>query len=327
MALIRGSDFDFEKHGINILISGLPGSGKSTLALSASNKALDLDFDNNGVYRLDARFRQDSLFEEVTPETTLEDIKKDIDGLDPKSFDTIIVDTFDKALEWIQPQVIAEKPGVYAQSDGSLSQKGYGELAKKWVAFYTYLKGFHKNLIIVAHAKEVSDDSITKLRIQGIGKSKDDIYNDLDLSGFLIFQGTKRRLSFENNEQWYAKSSHGITGTFDIPDVPVGQPNDFLAKLIDQYHANVAAEEKQYKSEKGTYDNAVKLVAEIDKAKTVKDINKLVDAVKNTKQALTSERELKTRINDKATALGFVWSKEANGYVNSASGSTSVAKE
>ena len=53
-------------------------------------------------------------------------------------------------------------------------------------------------------AKFNLDKRFNRLRIRMEGSSKDEVWDDMDIGGFIEMRGKKRTLSFSNCERFYA---------------------------------------------------------------------------------------------------------------------------
>ena len=102
---------------VKILIYGQPGLGKTTLGLSAQ-KPLLLDFDG-GVHRVNPMHQTDTL--QVNSWDEVIDVFKE----DLRPYETIIIDTAGKMLDFMNVYLIKNDPKL-GKRDGSLSLQGYG---------------------------------------------------------------------------------------------------------------------------------------------------------------------------------------------------------
>ena len=206
---------------IRLLIAGFPGIGKTTLALSAP-KPLHIDVDR-GVDRVQAKNRKDYI-QPNSYEELLEDLKSDL-----SDYDTLVFDTGGKLLDLMKPYIIRQD-SKNGQKDGqTLSIKGYGAVGKEFQrlmdnAFYQ----LNKNVVVIFHAKEDKDGEATKLQILVEGSTKDNVWQPMDLGGFMEMYNNKRTIGFSNCERYFAKGTHGINGIIELPNlydasIPCGQ--------------------------------------------------------------------------------------------------------
>lgn len=289
---------------IRLLIAGFPGIGKTTLALSAP-KPLHIDVDR-GVDRVQAKNRRDFIQPE-TYESLLEDLKSDL-----SDYETLVFDTGGKLLDLMKPYVI-RKDSKNGQKDGqTLSIKGYGAVGKEFqrlmdYAFYT----LNKNVVVIFHAKEDKDGEATKLRILVEGSTKDNVWQPMDLGGFMEMYNSKRTIGFSNCERYFAKGTHGISGVIELPDLDnPNVPNDFLTKLFNQVNANIQKESDYFEEQNKEYQKVMdKLLPQIENM-NFETVNEVCEVIKNTEHKLTSEKELKHRFKEKLVELNITWNKE-----------------
>lgn len=303
--IVKPSEMKFEGKKLFIIIAGVPGIGKTTLALSAP-KPLLIDLDK-GVDRVETRYRTDT---DVV--SSYEELRSDLEKADLSPYETIVIDTGGKLLEMLKPVVIARDP-KNAQKNGELSLKGYGAVKKMFNEFVTFVKSLNKHLVMVFHATEVADGETTKLRIRMEGKSRDEVWDSVDIGGFLEMRGNKRTIGFSNCDRYYAKGTHGIHGVYDIPTLANGNNNTFLTELINKVLNDLTSENKEFTE----YQELMRaLLPHITNADNAKLLNKAYEEVKKAEHKLTSKNELWNALNERAKALGLVYDKDRNVFDN-----------
>lgn len=303
--IVKPSEMKFEGKKLFIIIAGVPGIGKTTLALSAP-KPLLIDLDK-GVDRVETRYRTDT---DVV--SSYEELRSDLEKADLSPYETIVIDTGGKLLEMLKPVVIARDP-KNAQTNGELSLKGYGAVKKMFNEFVTFVKSLNKHLVMVFHATEVADGETTKLRIRMEGKSRDEVWDSVDIGGFLEMRGNKRTIGFSNCDRYYAKGTHGIHGVYDIPTLANGNNNTFLTELINKVLNELTSENKEFTE----YQELMRaLLPHITNADNAKLLNKAYEEVKKAEHKLTSKNELWNALNERAKALGLVYDKDRNVFDN-----------
>jgi len=308
MPIVKAENMDFSKKKIRMIIAGFPGIGKSTLALSAP-KPLLIDIDN-GIDRVEAQHRKDTL-----TITDYDMLIKDIKENDLSAYETIVIDTGGKLLDLMKPKVIKEN-APNGQRDGSLSQKGWGAVAMKFTTFTNLIISLNKHIIFIFHAREDRDGDVTKLRIALEGGSKNKIWEDMDLGGFVTMQGPNRVIGFNNCETYYAKGTHGISGTFVIPNLKSeGIENVFLSELFDTVISDLAVTSEKFNKDKAIYDEAMMLKVFIDSSESLEDFNNVLKNILDATHALTSSRELKNHLISKATEKGFTYDVPTKAFV------------
>lgn len=304
------NDIQEGKKNIRILIAGYPGIGKSTLALSAPKPLhIDVDF---GIDRIEPRYRkpyiQPSSYDEILEDLTPENVK---------DFETLVFDTGGKLISLMSLWATKKDP-KYAQRDGSLSLKGYGFVGKEFVRLMDYcFYELKKNIVIVFHATEEKDGDNTRLRIKVEGQTKNNVWEPMDLGGFVEMYGKNRTIGFSNCERYFAKGTRGISGVIKIPELTESSANDFLTKLFADYNAKAVKEIEKNEAEKEAYNSAMEvgesILYRIIDADTANDEMKAFKAIKH---ALTSKKELNAAWNDKMKALGLVFDAKQKKYVS-----------
>ena len=293
---------------IRMLIAGYPGIGKSTLALSAPNPLhIDVDF---GIDRIEPRYRkayiQPSSYDEILEDLTPENVK---------DFDTLVFDTGGKLISLMSLWAI-KKDLKYGQRDGSLSLKGYGFVGKEFVRLMDYcFYELQKNIVIVFHATEEKDGDNTRLRIKVEGQTKNNVWEPMDLGGFVEMYGNDRTIGFSNCERYFAKGTRGISGVRKIPALTPTSPNDFLTKLFAQYNAISAEELAKNAADQEAYEAAMAEGRAIIETVTDADTaNAAMPRIKAIKHALTSEKEVGVAFNAKIKDCGLFYDKVIKKY-------------
>lgn len=293
---------------IRLLIAGFPGIGKTTLALSAP-KPLHIDVDR-GVDRVQAKNRCDFIQPE-TYEELLEDLKSDL-----SDYETLVFDTGGKLLDLMKPFVI-KQDSKNGQKDGqTLSIKGYGAVGKEFQRLMDYaFYQLNKNVVVIFHAKEDKDGEATKLRILVEGSTKDNVWQPMDLGGFMEMSNNKRTIGFSNCERYFAKGTHGINGIIDLPNLDdPNVPNDFLTRLFKQVNQNILDEQKYFDEQKKKYEEVMNEIVPIIETMTIDTVDQVIEKMKTVNHILTSEKELKHKFKEKINELNLIWNKDTKKY-------------
>lgn len=296
-----------ETNKFRVLIAGYPGIGKTTLGLSAPKPLLiDIDF---GINRTMASVRKDY----IQPEN-YEELLNDLKG-DLSDYETIVIDTGGKLLELMKAYVI-KNDIKNAKKDGTLSLQGYGAVGREFTRFMNYIYfELRKHCVIIFHAVEEKQDEETKLRILVEGSTKNTVWQNVELGGFIEMRGNKKTIGFDNCERYFAKSSFGIKGSHIIPELDGTQPNDFLTKLFEQANKNIQEESKVFEEERKQYQEVINKYIPIVESMTVENANEVMDLIKNIdNHILTSEKEIKYHFAKKIKELNLAWNKEKQQY-------------
>ena len=296
---------------IRMLIAGYPGIGKSTLALSAPRPLhIDCDF---GVDRVEPQYRKPF----IQPGSYAE-ILNDLKPENLTDFDTLVFDTGGKLIT-LMSQWAIQQDNKYGQRDGSLSLKGYGYVGREFVRLMDYcFYTLKKHIVIVFHATEEKDGDNTRLRIKVEGQTKNNVWEPMDLGGFVEMQGNSRTIGFSNCERYFAKGTRGVHGIYTIPDISNGK-NDFLTKLFEIYNQSSANEiadaaERQEKYKKAM-ENGRAIIAAVTDADTA---NQMIEAMASIDHAMTSKQELQAEWQARIKALGLTYDKQDKKYLKGA---------
>ena len=305
MAIKQAQELDLQDKKISMLIAGAPGIGKTTLALSSPSPLL-IDADM-GLARVAMAHRKSY----IQP-ATYDELLTDLDPGNPllRDYETIVMDTGGQIFRLIASWVIAQNT-KNGQADGTLSLKGYGAAGREFERMVKHCRDIlRKNIIVVFHAKEEKEDDHTRLRLLVEGQTKDNIWQPMDLGGFIEMSGNKRVIGFSNCERYFAKGTYGITGKVSVPDLSSGVKNDTLTMLFGKVCENIAAEAEQYAELRSGYDDVIQSATEIIKAiDTPESANSAVGKMKRIKHVLTSEKEIRAMFAAKIKELGYKQSK------------------
>lgn len=294
---------------IRMIIAGFPGIGKTTLGLSAP-KPLLIDVDR-GIDRVQAKNRKD-FTQPIAYEELLQDLKSDL-----SSYETLVFDTGGKLLDLMKPYVI-KQDSKNGQKDGTtLSIKGYGAVGKEFQRLMDYAYyNLNKNVVVLFHAKEDKDGEATKLRILVEGSTKDNVWQPMDLGGFMEMYNGKRTIGFDNCERYYAKGTHGVKGVIELPDLNNPNiPNDFLTKLFEKVNESIREEATYFEEQKKNYEKIMSEVGNSIENMTEESIDSVMEILKTAKHVLTSEKELRFMFKKKIESLEMIWDFDKRKYV------------
>ena len=311
MSVIKPTQMKFANKHINLIISGPPSTGKSTTAESAPNPVL-VDFDD-GLVRINPAHRTDAIVCE-NYEEFLRDIKE-CEGV----YETVIIDTCGALIDYMKDWAMRTEPKAN-KSNGGFSLQGYGIIKTEFLRLSAYLRK-HFNTIYIFHenlTRNGDDGVFYELVVEGSARSL--VYQPADLACHLFIDHGKRYAGFTPTEQYNAKSSYGIKGIIEIPELKEGDKNDFLTKLFAKVRANLAAESAALGPEKQKYDYAIadakKIVATVN---APEDVQEAAAAISKLDHGLTSEKEAKAMLKKRMDELGIIYDKTAKAYAYKAS--------
>lgn len=242
-------------------------------------------------------------------EQLLEDLKGDL-----SDYETIVIDTGGKLLDLMKAYVI-KNDIKNAKKDGTLSLQGYGAVGREFTRFMNYIYfELKKHCVIIFHAVEEKQDEETKLRILVEGSTKNTVWQNVELGGFIEMKGNKKTIGFDNCERYFAKSSFGIKGSYNIPEIDINTPNNFLTKLFEQADKNIQAESKIFEKERQEYQAVMDKYIPIIENMTAENVQEVSDLMQTIEHKLTSKKELTARFLEKLKSLNMHYNKETKQY-------------
>lgn len=309
MSIKQPSEITTMNKRIRLLIAGFPGIGKTSVGLSAP-KPLLIDADR-GIDRVAAKHRQAFIqpqnYEEILADLTVENLK---------DYETLVFDTggqlFKLTSDWVKRQNPAN-----AQKDGNLSLKGYGAVAREFENLMN--RSYHelnKNVVVIFHAKEEREGENTKLRILIEGQSKDNVWQPMDIGGFVEIQNGERVLTFANTERHFGKLCHGIKPAIKIPQLKEGVQNDLLTRLFQRINENIRKDAEAVEQQKREYNDVLMKVSEIiAMVMDAETATIAADEIKKIDHRLTSLTESQILFKRKLEKLNLKYNKETGDYV------------
>lgn len=305
----KPEDFDLGEKKIRMLLAGPPGIGKSTLAMSAPAPLL-IDTDG-GFDRIEFMYRKDRLVANSYGEILSDMVPENL-----KDYQTLVIDTAGRMQAYMSAWAIAQD-AKNGQRGGALSQRGYGAIKREFNRLIDYMfVTLQKNIIVICHSVEEKEDDVVKQRLKLEGGFKNDVWEPMDLGGFIEIQGKDRILSLANTEKHFGKCTHGLKPAYLIPDLSAGGENNFLTNLFAEYNSVNAAEAKQIEEAKAFYNATMQagraLIAEVKDANTANETFPLLGKLEH---RLTSEKEIKYEFAMKVKELGLIFDRAAGKYV------------
>jgi len=283
------------------VIYGVPGIRKSTTGLSAP-APLIVDTDR-GWSRIDVRFRRGGYIQPETYDGLLSDLTQE----NCQEYKTIVFDTGGALLELMKPYVIKQS-SKNGQKDGvTLSMAGYGAVGREFARLVDYcFSTLDKNVLVIFHAKEEQDGETKVYRLDIEGATKNNIWKNMDFGCFMEMRGTKYILGFSPTERYYAKSSRGIVGEIELPNVTSAENNTFISDLFAKF--------KQINKDElllvEQYNKLMEKVrALIEKVIDCKTVNDAVQEIKSYDHCFASKTEAWVLLSTKAEQLNLGYDK------------------
>lgn len=276
-----------------ITLFGQPGIGKSSLGYSAK-KPLLLDFDG-GAQR--AFGRKDTV--RITDWSQVSSITK----ADVSAYDTIVIDTVGRALEYLSASLMSGNPKL-KRSTGELSMQGYGALKAAYASWMGNLRTFQKDIILIAHEKEDRNGDDVVVRIDAAGSTRTEVVRLSDLVGFVYADGNQRYLDF-NPTSWHTgKNCAG----FDPLLVPhLAQDPEWMSFILGKAKERMNALSAEQKVEE---DEFSKIVEEIEAVENAKMANAIIKKI----VGKGYEKSIKSVLHARAKGLGLVADAKTKSY-------------
>lgn len=293
MLSITKSNEVIEVENVCFTIYSQPGLGKTSLAFTAS-KPLMLDFDK-GSYRAVER-------KDVVQVKTWADVAG-ITAEDVADFDTIIIDTVGKALDFLAADIIASN-GRLAYA-GALNQQGWGQLGVRFGAFLKLLRGFGKDIVLISHMDEKADGDIVKERLKIQGGSKDLVLTDSDVIAKISIINKVRHLVFSPTETSFGKDPAGMVDA----TIPMAGSSKYPTCLADIIGSIKSGLNELSEAQVERRSEVEWFVEALPKMETADEINGVLGRAKK------SGRDVSKMVVDRANELGFDFDPDAREYV------------
>jgi hypothetical protein len=294
MINITKSTDPIEVKTLCLTIYSQPGLGKTSLAFSASRPLL-LDFDN-GAHR--AINRSDVV--RVTEWSEVAGIK----AADVADYDTIVIDTAGKALDVLAQDVI--KSDSRLAYGGALNQQGWGKLGVRFSAFLRLIRGFGKDVILIAHMDEQKDGDAIKERLKVPGGSKDVILTDSDVIARISIFNKERHLVFSPTETSFGKDPAGLL-SMPIPDAKSPAFKTCMADVITAVKEKLNALSDDQLAHKVNVDWFAQTLPNI---KTPEELNQLLGRAKQVGkdvQRMVVARAVELQLEYDPATRGYIW--------------------
>lgn len=280
---------------MKVLIYGPPGVRKTTFAFTAK-RVLLLDF-QEGVSRVEGKYRGEYVFVGNWSDAL------DLFSQDLTMFDTIAIDPVGNMLDMISYHIM-EKNQKLRRGDGALSLQGYGVLSNQFKEYVTKIEKLGKNIVFIAHDKEVKVKDDVVYRPDITGGSLGFVTREIDLCGYIKSNGGVSTVNFDPSDEYYGKNSCKLGKNLDIT-------KNSLASIIDMGLDFRNANSIQYQF----YIEQIKKVSEIlDNCQSAEDLNDGYPLIMQMELLPDSLAEAKTLILSKVKQLDLKYNKTSKLY-------------
>lgn len=298
MSLIRKPNELNVQTKIKALIYGQAGMGKTTLALSAPRPLL-LDFDN-GVNRVNYAHQKDTV--QITSFQEALDVMKE----DLSEYDTIVVDTIGKMMDFIITKVCGtSNPRI----------QDWGRINQEFSGFVRIATSLNKHIIFIAHrdVRKEGEDNVFVPAVRE--KTYSAIVTELDLLGYMDMNKNVRQITFNPTNKNDGKNTCNLPALIAIPvvvdETGTGKTNNFIESvIIGTFNKNQSQRKEMIEKYAAIME---RINTEITIISTPQLANDFLKQMVNYEHVGSSLQQAKVLLHAKATELGYTYVKD-KGY-------------
>jgi phage nucleotide-binding protein len=244
MTLIKKANEIDLPNTVSILIYGNPGTGKTTMACSMP-KPLIFDMDR-GIHRAISTA-------DVVQTKDIEDVYNVLNDPAIANYETLIFDTIGRLLDYLVADILKRNKQT------KMRIQDYGSLKLDFDNLMAILRNKNKSVVFIAHETEEKVEVngktvIVKRPDTGVGNSGKSLIKDLDIIGYVRVQDKRTIISFNPDDNYYAKNGYNIQDDIIIPKIEKGNENTFFTKLITD---KVKETNKQKQDELKNYNELI----------------------------------------------------------------------
>lgn len=302
------------KTNVMAMLYGVAGIGKTTLALSAGGPTLLIDFDC-GNSRVNAQHMDgvdtfEILNDPNNPQAAWAEIEQAMAENVFARYNTIVVDTVGKMLDYITSFVCGNRQPQLKQ---------WGEINGKFKQFTAHLRRLGKNVIFVAHAKNIGTEK-AYYRPDIREKNYNEIITELDLLGFMqcktVGGVNTRTITFDPTDENDGKNCCYLPAVMSLPHIIINgrciDDNTFIATQVIAPYQNIQRERME---EMKQYNALVDTIRQdIDAVTDAETANAFVANIGSIKHIGSSLKLAKSLFAAKISELGLTLNKETKKY-------------
>lgn len=306
MAIVKPSEMDFTQDNIIMLVSGLPGVGKTTLACSASD-VIVIDVDD-GMKRVKPEHRKTAI-----RVSSYEELLEDLKSKTVQEAKTLVIDTCGALIELMKDWAAMQQGG--AKKGGGISLQGFGIVKSEFNRLFRELRRTHNCVLLFHSLKDKDREGNIIYDIQCEGATKQTVWQPVDLGAYMQIIDGKRYLCFSPTQEYSAKSSFGVSGMVEVPELSEEDQNSFLDKLFTKVKDNMSKEAAASQKANVEYENimaqGLAIIAEISDAASIQPAT---EKIKKIGHVLTTKAELQHALKARIAELGLKWNSEKKCY-------------
>lgn len=216
MQIVKTTDPQ-SKPSIIMMVYGAGGVGKTTFA-STAPKPLLVDCENGAKY-----FGLRGIKMDVSKIGSWSDMNGLFEIAKEDTYETIIIDPIGELMEKLKRYMIAKGDRKLVQSDGSPSMAGWGWLKDTMRATIKVLRDSGKNILLIAHVEEKTDEEKMVKRPMIMTKISEELVNMVDIVGYMTVtqvEGEEKRIIIvdASSDKYVAKDRTGQLGKIIPPN-------------------------------------------------------------------------------------------------------------
>jgi phage nucleotide-binding protein len=216
MQIVKTTDPQ-SKPSIIMMVYGAGGVGKTTFA-STAPKPLLVDCENGAKY-----FGLRGIKMDVAKIGSWSDMNGLFEIAKEDTYETIIIDPIGELMEKLKRFMISKGDRKLVQSDGSPSMAGWGWLKDTMRATIKVLRDSGKNILLIAHVEEKTDEEKMVKRPMIMTKISEELVNMVDIVGYMTVtqvDGEEKRIIIvdASSDKYVAKDRTGQLGKIIPPN-------------------------------------------------------------------------------------------------------------
>jgi len=288
---------------VSVLVYGNPGTRKTSMACSMPKPILfDLD---KGIHRAK------NTTADVVQAKSMSEVYEVLNSNEINNYETLIFDTIGRLLDFMILDILRKNKIT------KMRIQDYGILKIDFDNLMALIRSKNKNVLFVAHETEEKIEvngktTIVKRPDTGIGSSGKSLIKDLDIIGYVRVQNKRPIISFNPDDDYYAKNGYEIEDNFIIPDLKDGETNTFFTQIITE---KVKESLNKRKEQDKAYNELIEFLDnEINALTNLDDFNSFYRDLENKKHINNSLIVAKKKMIKKGEELGFIADKETKKF-------------
>jgi len=231
MKIYKSTD-TIENSALITLIYGEPGIGKTSLSYTTNKPFL---FSCEGGANRAIRNGDSGMVERF------EDISTFLDSGQSDNYDTFVLDPVDHILTVHGADYVGRMDKKAVRRGGQLTLQGYGALKSAFEALVNKMRSKGKNLVLIAHSKQITNNDDTIKYIPKVtGSSYDMLMEICDLVGYIKSVNNERTIDFNPSDEHIGKNT-GEHKILKIPHYTDDSFQMFLQGIIDTTNNKISS--------------------------------------------------------------------------------------